>query len=207
MATFKTIADADIASGAALSQSLMQALKDNITACFEGDITSPQLQPDGLGAATTNSDRASNPHFCIASTTGNAVADNNSLLEFRVRKTGSYWLNYVARMGEVNKDSGGGVTLNEATINIRYQKASSGSSSFSDIADTTQTLNIPNNSDAGNTNNVAISKEISLTAGDQIRIKVDETAGLSQLRMTAKVYILGEGSFFSANAIGVMTST
>ena len=201
MATFKTIADTDLASGAAISQSTMQALKDNITACFEGDVSSPQLLPSALGSAT--SDIGEENHFCVASITGHAVAGNDHLLQIDIRKTGSYILHYVARINEINPNESGDGNVFNTSYTYKLQKASSGSSSFSDIADTTKTLSTTNQ-DAGVETNTHMDKEISLTAGDQIRLHVNEnvTGGTS---VTFKVFIENNASFFSNTAIGIMT--
>ncbi len=207
MSTFKSISDTNVASGAAISQSTMQALKDNISATFEGNLTAPQIKPQAFDTHQSDGQPDANDaeaNYIIASVTGHTNTTKN-VCRIDIRSTGNYLLCYDARLGESTFTGSSSGNLTEARAEFVLTKASSGSESYSDISGTSGAIDLDTlGDDDGRAPSLHIVKDINLTAGDKIKLSVTEQTTPIECSVTFYVAVKDKRTMCSRDAIGVM---
>ena len=207
MPTFTSIADSDLEAGDPITQSLMQAIKNNQEAIFKGDPTAPQIklnafdthQGDGEPDADTSS-----ANYIIASVTGHTNTSEN-ICRIDIRNDGNYLLCYDARQGEntfVGSSSG---NITNAHADFVLQKAASGSTSYSDITGTSGTIDMDSTGeDDGRAASLHVVQDVDLTAGDKIVLKVTEVTTPIEVSATFYIAVKDKRSMVSRDAIGVI---
>ena len=106
MPTYRNITDNEVAVGLPVTQQLIQTMRDNIEAIFQGDATAPEVQWQALSRSGTPA--AGNA--LILQITTELNADDTSVFGFGVRKTGTYRVRFEQRVADTpDTDSDDGV--------------------------------------------------------------------------------------------------
>ena len=193
MPTYRAIPDSEIAVDSALTQTTMQALKDNIEAVFEGDDTSPPIQMAAITRTTPT--EGNNIILQLSELIG---ADDTSFLGFKVRLGGTYRITVESRLGDTPVQSDAD-RLGGNTLDITVQKINSGG---------TSTLFTHSDSvftGGGHGSTVAVTtSDQTLAADDHVNLALDSGGDFPMGEVILTVSIDDDSAFWGAEVYGVL---
>lgn len=197
MPTYRNITDNEVAVGLPVTQQLIQTMRDNIEAIFQGDATAPEVQWQALSRSGTPA--AGNA--LILQITTELNADDTSVFGFGVRKTGTYRVRFEQRVADTpDTDSDDGV-LQTNTFVSQLKKTSSGTTS--DIGSSLTTA-VDGDNDEGSNSFGEKTQDVPLTAGDIVFLDVDQS-GEEGGSITLSVAVNDASAMWGVDVYGMIT--
>ncbi len=204
MSTYREIPDAEIAVGQPIDQALIQTLKENIDAQFDGEVTSPQISPLALArSAPVAGGRM------IYQLTRLHESDNTTLMRIFFRVAGTYRVRLESHnLDSFSSDSEDGAALtNDAgrsnDYSGRLDKIAASDGSSTRIGTLTNNVS-PGNSNSSNTH-AELDVDHTFAVGDELQVDIDVGGAAPVGHTTIKIATGDYDGLFGVNVYGKIT--